>query len=146
LTLPSSRAYCSHVDFENFERGYLLPHGDKDIQVHKSAGGGPEHGFQAQELAAKVAEFGSELFVLKASAMEGEDGFVITARLPELRSGDIEITVEGRDLRIVVKLPGAQFPIKSVSVTKVPVRYAVAAARASYVKGQLRIVIPKAAA
>ncbi|MGA3141581.1 MAG: Hsp20/alpha crystallin family protein [Verrucomicrobiota bacterium] len=79
--------------------------------------------------------------LLDVSKQKAESGFIVTARLPELRSGDFEIKVEGRSLRIVGKLSSSQVPFESV--IEVPPGYGVADAQATYFKGQLRIVVPK---
>jgi HSP20 family molecular chaperone IbpA len=64
--------------------------------------------------------------------------FIVTAQLPELRRGDIEIKVEGKSLRIIGK--------QSSSQVEIPPGYELARALATYLKGQLRIVVPKTAA
>jgi len=76
---------------------------------------------------------------------EAEGGFTMTARLPELRSRDILITAtaEGRGLRIVGK-HGSE--VRFQSVIEVPSGYRLAEAIATFIKGELRIVIPKEAA
>jgi HSP20 family molecular chaperone IbpA len=70
--------------------------------------------------------------------------FIVTTRLPELRRGDIEIKVEGRSLRIVGKQSSSQVPIESV--IEIPSGYELTRVLATYLKGQLRVVVPKAAA
>jgi HSP20 family molecular chaperone IbpA len=70
--------------------------------------------------------------------------FIVTAQLPELQSENILITVEGRSLRIVGKQSSSQVPIESV--IEIPSGYELARALATYLKGQLRIVVPKAVA
>jgi HSP20 family molecular chaperone IbpA len=72
------------------------------------------------------------------------ENFVVTTRLPGLRHGDIEIKVEGRSLRIIGKQSSSKVPIESV--IEIPSGYELARALATYLKGQLRIVVPKSAA
>jgi HSP20 family molecular chaperone IbpA len=106
------------MDYDYSKRGFLLPDGCKDlIDVSK----------QKMPITTKIAATASD--------------FTVTARLPELGSGDLEIIVDGRSLRIVSKLPGSQDPFESVIV--VAPSYDVADARATYFNGQLRIVVPK---
>jgi len=70
-------------------------------------------------------------------------GFVLTVFLPSLRSEDVKITVVDNTVRITVKRAG-----NYVSQTEihVPSEYRPSGARANYLNGQLRIVIPKSAA
>ncbi|MGA2181076.1 MAG: Hsp20/alpha crystallin family protein [Verrucomicrobiota bacterium] len=100
------------MDYDYSKRGCLLPEGCKDL-----------------------------IDVSKQKATITEHGFIVTARLPELRSRDIEITVEGRSLRIVGKLSNSQVPFESV--IEVPPGYGLADAQATCIKGKLRIVVPK---
>ena len=74
---------------------------------------------------------------------ETERGFVLTAQLPGLRNGDMEIKAEGSSLHIIAKLPDDQAPVESL--IEVPSGYTTAQALATYIKGELRIIIPKAA-
>jgi HSP20 family molecular chaperone IbpA len=98
------------MDYDYSKRSYLLPEGCKDLG-------------DAIQPKTAITEF----------------GFVVTARLPELQSTDLEITAEGSTLRIVTK--------QGDSLTvEVPSDYALAKAQATYLNGRLRIVVPKAAA
>src|SRR5258707_774479 len=98
------------------KRGYLLPKGCKDlIDVLKSeAPAGPD---------------------FKTRASEG--GFLITGHLAGLRSGDLEVIVEGRSLRISGKHSGTLQPFERV--IDVPIGYDIAQANAGYLNGELRI-------
>jgi HSP20 family molecular chaperone IbpA len=73
-----------------------------------------------------------------------EHGFVVTVRLAGLQSRDIEVVALVSTLRILAKQSG--HPFVSTIEVPVPSDYAPARARATYFKGQLRIVVPKAAA
>jgi HSP20 family molecular chaperone IbpA len=73
-----------------------------------------------------------------------ERGFVVTVQLPEIQSKDIEIVVEGRTLRIIAKPGGGHIPVESK--IEVPSGYTIDQASATYIKGELHIIIPKAAA
>ena len=106
----------SKMDYHYSKRGYLLPEGCKDLV---------------------------DLIWPKTTITD--HGFVVIAQLPELQSKDIEITVEGRALRIITKQGSSQGPFKNV-VIEVPSDCALADARATYFQGQLRIVVPKQAA
>jgi HSP20 family molecular chaperone IbpA len=68
-------------------------------------------------------------------------GFQISAHLPGLRGGDLEITLEGSVLRVVGKWPAASNPFESVIA--VPPGFDAAKARAAYLNGELRIFLPK---
>jgi HSP20 family molecular chaperone IbpA len=81
---------------------------------------------------------------IDVTKQETERGFVLTAQLPGLRNRDMEIKPEGSSLRIVAKLPDSQVPCESL--IEVPSGYTIAQALATYIRGELRIVIPKAAA
>ena len=81
---------------------------------------------------------------IEVTRQETERGFVLTAQLPGLRNRDMEIKPEGSGLRIVAKLPDSQVPFESL--IEVPSGYTIAQALATYIRGELRIVIPKAAA
>jgi len=64
----------------------------------------------------------------------------ITAALPGLHSGDLEITVEGRILRIVGKQGDGNCPFESK--VDLPLGYDESQARAVYINGKLGIMIP----
>jgi HSP20 family molecular chaperone IbpA len=74
-------------------------------------------------------------------AVVTKDGFLITARLPGLRSKDVEITVEQNTIRIAGKKADSSAPFDGV--IDVPVGYNISHARAVYLNGELRILIPK---
>ena len=105
------------MDYDYSKRGYLLPEGFKAM--------------------------------IAVIEQKGHHGFVVTARLPsEVRSRNVELTAEGNSLRIVCKLSDSQFqlsgnPIPFESQIEVPPDYEPALARASCIKGVLRIVVPK---
>lgn len=69
-------------------------------------------------------------------------GFVVAAEVPEQQSRDIEITADGDTLRIAAKKIGTHASFDTT--ISVPAGYAMARARAIYLKGHLRIVVPKA--
>ena len=100
------------MDADYMSRGYLLPQGCKDL---------------IDVMAPKVAAT--------------DEGLVITAQLPDARSGEIEITCDGRRIRILRKQPGAHAAFESV--TDVPPDYDLSRARAAYFSGQLSIVVPR---
>ena len=106
-------------DFDYSKRSYLLPKGCKDlIDVME-----PE------------SEEGAEIV---AATSVTKNSFVVTAVLLELQNGDIEIIVEGRQLRVVGTPRGqAAFEL----LVEVPSGYVVAKARAIYFDGELRIVV-----
>jgi hypothetical protein len=110
-------------EFDYSKRSYLLPKGCKDlIDVME-----PE------------SEAGAEIATVTSFT---KNSFLMTAALPELQNGDIEIVIEGRQLRVVVKPRGqAAFEL----LVEVPIGYVVAKARAIYFDGELRIVVPKKA-
>ena len=106
-------------EFDYTKRSYLLPKGCKDlIDVMEPEGDG----------------------TIATETSFTKNSFLVTAFLPELRNGDIEITVEGRQLRIVGSPRGQ--PVFELLV-EVPNGYKVAKARAIYFDGELRIVVPK---
>lgn len=107
------------MDFDYRKRGYLLPNGCKDlIDVDKQT----------------AAE------VVVTQVLATKNNFIVTARLPELRQQELEILTDGRFLRIVGH-PGGSPPFENV--VEVPHGYLVEAARAVYIMGNLRIVVPK---
>jgi len=69
-----------------------------------------------------------------------EKGLLLTAKLPGLQSGQFEITVEGRSLRLVSSQRDGCGPFDSL--IDLPPGFNLAQANAAYLKGQLRIVIP----
>ena len=110
-------------EFDYSRRSYLLPKGCKDlidVMEPESDGDG----------------------VIATATSFTKNSFLVTAMLPELQNGDIEIIVEGRQLRVLGTPRGqAAFEL----VVEVPVGYVVAKARAIYFDGELRIVVPKKA-
>ena len=100
------------MDFNYMSRGYLLPKGCKDL-----------------------------IDVIAPKVIVTERGLMITANLPDVRSAEIEVTCEGRRLRILRKQSSAQAAFESV--TDVPPDYDLSRARAAYVNGELRIVVPR---
>jgi HSP20 family molecular chaperone IbpA len=103
------------MDFDYSKRGCLLPEGCKDL-----------------------------IDAIQPKTAITERGFVVTARLPELQSKNIEIIAEWRTLRIIAKQGGGHVPFEST--IEVPSGYVIGQASATYILGELRIVIPKAAA
>ncbi len=81
---------------------------------------------------------------IDVTKQETERRLVLTTQLPGLRQIDMEIKAEGSSLHIVAKLPDAQVPVESL--IEVPSGYTIAQALATYIKGELRIIIPKTAA
>ena len=71
-----------------------------------------------------------------------ERGFVVT--LPHRQITDVAITVEESILRITAKQVGSHAPFDTT--IQVPSGYTAANARPIYYDGQMRIVVPKAAA
>lgn len=104
------------MDYDYSKRGYLLPDGYKDL---------------------------IDVIELKPKTAITKRRFLVIAQLPERQSGDLEVTVEGGFLRIVAKPSGSHALFEST--VEVPNGYAVANARAAYVNGELRILVPKAA-
>jgi HSP20 family molecular chaperone IbpA len=107
------------MDHDYSKRGYLLPSGSKDL--------------------IDVAALHSGLEFVETVAQD--DGLVITASLPDLRSDHIEIVIEGRQLRIALKRSDGQAPRKDA--LEIPASYDITRARATCVKDTLRIFIPK---
>jgi HSP20 family molecular chaperone IbpA len=77
------------------------------------------------------------------SSEQTVERFVLTAPLPEWRAADIKITAEGNRLHIALagKQANRQNPIEDM--IEIPPGYELARAQAIYLKGQLRIVIPR---
>jgi HSP20 family molecular chaperone IbpA len=113
------------VEYDYRKRGYLLPDGCKDL-------------IDATEPKPTLREPG---FVLERTTIT-DRGFIVACRLPELQSRNIDIAVEGSTLRISGRPSNSDVPF--VSRIEVPVGYAIARARAVYLGGELRIVVPKA--
>ena len=64
-------------------------------------------------------------------------GFVVTVRLSVRKCSDVQVIAEGSTLRIITKQWGS-------STIEVPGAYLLAGARAMYLNGRLRIVVPGA--
>ena len=94
------------------KRGYLLPQGCKDL-----------------------------IDVIAPTVALTDRGLMITAQLPEVRSEDIEVTCDAKQVRISRKQSSSHAAFESV--TDVPPGYDISRARAAYFSGQLRIVIPR---
>lgn len=77
------------------------------------------------------------------SSKQTAERFILTAPLPELRAVDIKITAEGNRLHIAIagKQSNRQNPFEGM--IEIPPDYELARAQAVYLKGQLRIVIPR---
>jgi HSP20 family molecular chaperone IbpA len=69
-----------------------------------------------------------------------ENHLMITADLPGLRSDQLEITVEGKRVRLVSKQPEGCGPFEST--VEIPQGYNLGETKATYVNGKLRLVIP----
>ena len=80
--------------------------------------------------------------IIKLKTTLADYGFVVAAEVPEEQSRDIEITADGNTLRIAAKKIGAHVAFDTV--VSVPRGYTISRARAIYLKGHLRIVVPKA--
>jgi HSP20 family molecular chaperone IbpA len=70
-----------------------------------------------------------------------DDGFVITAKGPNLQSDQIEIVIKGRQMRIALKRSDGQAPRKGVM--EIPAGYDLTRAQAACIKDTLRVFIPK---
>ncbi len=104
------------------KRGVTLPSGCKDL----------------------IDVIGLEATVHDFKTAFTEAAFVITASLSGLKSEDVEIIVEGTGIRIIGKKAVGNAPFESV--IHIPSGYNVSDARAAFLKGELRITIPKSAA
>jgi len=82
--------------------------------------------------------------IIKSKITITHYGFVVAAQVPERQSRDIEITADGNTLRIAARQVGSHASFDTT--IHVPSGYAISRARAIYLKGHLRIVVPKAAA
>ena len=69
-----------------------------------------------------------------------EDGFIVSAELPPLHTRQLEIIADGRTLHILCG-PGRQERFESL--VEVPPGYRIDDARAIYLLGNLRIVVPR---
>jgi len=94
------------------KRDYLLPQGCKDL-----------------------------IDVITPKVTLTDRGLMITAQLPEVRSEDIDVSCDARQVRISRKHSSSHAAFESA--TDVPPCYAISLARAEYFSGQLRIVIPR---
>ena len=81
--------------------------------------------------------------VMDYFSVQTAEQFALLAPLPELSPEHIHITVEGNSLCIVARPSARQAPIEGK--IKIPRGYRLDQAQATYLNGQLRIVIPKAA-
>jgi HSP20 family molecular chaperone IbpA len=106
------------MDYDYNKPDYLLPEGCKDL-----------------------IDVSRQPATITTTVATTESGFIVTAQLPGLRGGDVEVIVDGRNLRIVGKLTSNQFPFESV--IEVPLGYGFLGAKATYIKDELRVVIPK---
>lgn len=107
------------MDHDYSKRGYLLPQGCKDL-----------------------IDLGAPLGDLEfVETVTQNDGLVITARWPNLRSDHIEIEIVRRQLRIALKPSDGLAPRKGVM--EVPAGYDLTKAQATCIKDTLRIFIPK---
>ena len=114
------------MEYDYRKHGYLLPDGCKDL-------------IDATEPKPTLTEPG---FVLESRTTITDQGFIVACRLPKLRRRNIDIQIEGSSLRISGRPPDTDVPL--VSRIEIPVGYAIARARAIYLRGELRIVVPKA--
>jgi HSP20 family molecular chaperone IbpA len=112
------------MDTDYMSRGYLLPKGCKDL---------------IDVIAPKGCRRLIDVIAPKVTATD--QGLMITVELPDARSAEIEITCEGRQIRISLKQSSDRAAFESV--TDVPHDYDLSQARASYSGGQLRIVVPR---
>ncbi len=108
------------MDYDYSKRGYLLPQGCKDL-IDVIKGVGPVNEFKITQQA---------------------DGFIVTFKIAELRAGDIDIVIEGRNLRIF-RTAKASGKTPRESVIAVPPGYDLARALATYTGDILRIFVPK---
>lgn len=112
------------VNYDYNKRDYLLPTGCKDLIDVIQSSGQPNAGG-----------------ILQSKIVEHKDSLVATLELPEKIIGNIEIIVEGQQLRIIPGSLTTQALFERV--IEVPAGYNPTAARAVYVNGALRILIPK---
>ncbi len=109
------------------KRGYLLPEGFKDLIDVLKLKGKTHHRHQTTA---------QPYFNLTAT----QKTMLISAKIPGLGSGDLEITVEGKTMRISGKLATSTAPFESV--IEVPAEYDLVRACAAYFAGELRITVP----
>jgi len=69
------------------------------------------------------------------------NGLRVYAAIPGLRDGDLEISTEGRTLRISSRECCCLGPFEAE--VEVPLAFDAASARAEYFSGELRIVLPR---
>lgn len=69
-----------------------------------------------------------------------EEGLMIAAKLPGLRISDLEITVEGKRLRIVGNQSDGHGPFETVM--DLPHGFDLCQANVTYLNDELRIIIP----
>lgn len=108
------------MDYDYCRRGYLLPEGCKDL----------------------IDVFNQKMAVTQAGFAITERGFEVTALVPVLGRGDLEITAEGGQIRIIGKRPDG----KLLFMVPIPAGYEITRAQATYTNGELRILVPKATA
>jgi len=75
------------------------------------------------------------------SVLVTERGWEASAHIPGLRSGDLEVTLEGSRLRIIGKQPDSAHQFEHI--IEVPTGFDEAKAQAYYVRSEMRVVIPK---
>lgn len=112
------------MHFDYSKRDYLLPAGCKDLidAIHYS-------------------ERPDSVKIGPADIAPGQNDLIVTLKFPEAHIGNIDIFVEGQQIRIIPRaLPNHPMAQRVVDT---PAGYNPAAARAVYLGGVLRIVIPK---
>lgn len=112
------------MKYDYSKRGVNLPNGQKDLGEVSQVD--------------LVGDVLNGMVVTKVDVTK--NGLILAARIPELRSGELEISVEGSALHIVGR-PGRR--AAWANVIEVPPGYRVEDARAIYFAGNLRIVIPR---
>lgn len=70
-----------------------------------------------------------------------ESGWEASARIPGLKSGDLEITLEGNKMRVLSKQHNSMDLLECL--IEVPTGFDEGKAHAAYLNGELRIVMPK---
>jgi hypothetical protein len=108
------------MDYDYSRRGYLLPEGCKEL----------------------IDVFNQNMAVTQLGFAITERGFEVTARGHALGRGNLEITAEGGQARIIGKRPDG----RSLFTIPVPAGYDLTRAQATYINGELRILVPKAPA
>jgi HSP20 family molecular chaperone IbpA len=112
------------VNYDYRRRNYFLPHGCKNlIDALK---------FDAFNHAEDIALI-----------HKGEQGneYTIKFKMPGLRTENIEIIAEGRNLRVSRQLSNKL--VRRQIIVEIPLGYEIAKARAKYIKDTLHISIPK---